>query len=138
MDKSMDTADRNYCRTPGHDGTREAGEAGTEIILRKKARKLIRDGKVPHRLPDRSWGGPGTGAPCMVCGAPITREDSGLEFEFTCDDSAEASSQQFHVRCFWVLELELGKLELARRAIASSDERPSTTASSPSDGQEGA
>jgi hypothetical protein len=136
-DKSMDTANFNYYSAPGNKGTRDASDAG-DAILRAKARELIKDRKVPDRLPDRSWGGPGTGAPCMVCGAAVSHEETGLELEFTCDDTAEPSGEQFHVRCFWALEFELGKLELARRAMASSDPGLSTTPSPSADGQAGA
>jgi integrase len=37
-----------------------------EAILREKARDAVRSGKLPARRPDRTWGGPGVGAPCTI------------------------------------------------------------------------
>jgi len=50
-----------------------------EPLLREKARAAIRAGKLPSRRPDRTWGGPGIGEPCTICGEPIRRDQ--LEFE---------------------------------------------------------
>ena len=50
-----------------------------EQILRGKAREVIESGKLPSGRPDRTWGGPGVGAPCAVCGLPVKRDE--LEFE---------------------------------------------------------
>ena len=38
-----------------------------EHVLREKARAVVHDGQLPARQPDRTWGGPGVGAPCTVC-----------------------------------------------------------------------
>ena len=53
-----------------------------EKILRAKAREVVRAGKLPSRRPDRTWGGPGVGAPCSVCGEPITPLQLELEAQF--------------------------------------------------------
>jgi hypothetical protein len=45
-----------------------------ESALRAKAREVIRTGKLPNRRPDRTWGGAGIGAPCTVCGEPVTKD----------------------------------------------------------------
>ena len=45
-----------------------------EFALRAKAREVIHTGKLPNRRPDRTWGGPGIGAPCRVCGEPVTKD----------------------------------------------------------------
>ena len=56
-----------------------------ETALRAKAREVIRTGKLPSRRPDRTWGGPGVGAPCTVCGEAVTKDHlsskSSGEFE---------------------------------------------------------
>jgi hypothetical protein len=39
-----------------------------EPRLREQAREAIQTGKLPSRAPDRTWGGPGVGADCTVCG----------------------------------------------------------------------
>jgi len=56
-----------------------------ETALRAKAREVIRTGKLPSRRSDRTWGGPGVGAPCTVCGGAATKDHlsskSSGEFE---------------------------------------------------------
>ena len=84
----------------------------SDTYLRAKARELIRAGELPSRLPDRKWGGPGNGAPCMVCGAPVKEDEIGFEVEFE-QDGTRASAHHFHVRCLFVLELELAKQKTA-------------------------
>jgi hypothetical protein len=75
--------------------------------LRRLAREAVLEGRLPERVPDRMWGGPGDGRPCAICGAVLTRGDIGLEVEF---GSAEAelapSSYNVHVRCFAAWEAE--------------------------------
>jgi hypothetical protein len=41
--------------------------------LREPARRALHDGKLPSRLPDRMWGGPGAGEVCAVCAVPRTQ-----------------------------------------------------------------
>jgi hypothetical protein len=95
--------------------------SGADGYLRIRARDLIEAGSLPRRLPDRKWGGPGTGAPCMVCGVPVKEDEIGLEIELP-ECRADSSTHHFHVRCFSVLELELYRRELARRAISGTDQ----------------
>jgi hypothetical protein len=42
-----------------------------EKIPRGKAWPAVRDGKLPSRRPDRTWGGSGVGASCAVCELPV-------------------------------------------------------------------
>jgi hypothetical protein len=56
-----------------------------EKSLREKARAILRDGKIPNRRPDRTWGGPGVGAPCSVCGVPVKPSEMEFEVQFACD-----------------------------------------------------
>jgi hypothetical protein len=78
-----------------------------EAVLRAKAREAIRTGKLPSRRPDRTWGGPGVGAPCSVCGAPIRQDQLELEAQFAHDGSNPGLDKfHIHVRCFAVWELE--------------------------------
>ena len=53
-----------------------------EVILREKAREAIRSGKLPTRKPDRTFGGPGMGKSCAVCGDTIPPEQMEFEIEF--------------------------------------------------------
>ena len=78
-----------------------------ESALRAKAREVIRTGKLPNRRPDRTWGGPGVGAPCRVCGEPVTKDQLEFEVQFAFDGS-EPGLDKFHIhaRCFAAWEFE--------------------------------
>ena len=83
-----------------------------EQTLREKVRIVIRDGKLPSRRPDRTWGGPGGGAPCAVCDLPVTRQQMKLEIEFARDDGHPGLDKyHVHTRCFaaWGLERNGGR-----------------------------
>ena len=77
-----------------------------EKILREQARTAIRDGKLPSRPADRTWGGPGVGASCSVCGAPITKDQMEFEIQFARDGGLDKF--HVHIRCFAAWELERG------------------------------
>lgn len=78
-----------------------------EIILRAKAREAVRAGKLPSRRPDRTWGGPGVGARCTICGEPVTKDQLEFQVEWA-HDGAEPGLDRFHihVRCFAAWEFE--------------------------------
>jgi hypothetical protein len=78
-----------------------------EALLRAKAREAVRAGKIPSRRPDRTWGGPGVGARCTICGEPVTKDQLEFQVEFA-RDGAEPSLDRFHihVRCFAAWEFE--------------------------------
>jgi hypothetical protein len=82
-----------------------------EPFLREKAREAIRTGKLPIRPPDRTWGGPGVGAPCTICGLPVTKDQLEFEIEFTRRDTIDRGLDKFHVhvRCFAAWEFERTK-----------------------------
>jgi len=81
-----------------------------ESILREKARAVIESGKLPSRRPDRTWGGPGVGAPCSVCGLPVTKDELEFEIQFARDgDNPGLDKFHVHIRCFAVWELERPK-----------------------------
>jgi hypothetical protein len=80
-----------------------------ETILREKARQVVRNGKLPQRRPDRTWGGPGVGATCAVCDLPVRRDELEFEIEFARDDQdLDAWLDKFygHIRCFAAWEFE--------------------------------
>jgi hypothetical protein len=83
-----------------------------ECILREKARELIQAGALPNRRPDRTWGGPGSGADCSICRAPVGRDEVEFEIEFDRNgDGPGPSNHHVHLRCFaaWeVARLNLG------------------------------
>jgi hypothetical protein len=81
-----------------------------EPRLREQARAAIQSGKLPSRAPDRTWGGPGVGAACAVCGLPITREQLEFEIQFARDgDNPGLDKFHVHIRCFAAWEFERNK-----------------------------
>ena len=54
-----------------------------ETVLRTKAREAIRTGRMPSRRPDRTWGGPGVGLVCTVCGEAVTKDQLEMQVEFS-------------------------------------------------------
>jgi hypothetical protein len=78
-----------------------------EKILREKARAVVVAGKLPSRRPDRTWGGPGVGAPCAVCELPVQRSELEFEIQFEHDgDQPGLDKFHVHVRCFAAWEFE--------------------------------
>jgi hypothetical protein len=81
--------------------------APDEPILRQKAREAVQQGKLPARRPDRTWGGPGVGAPWAVCEQPVTRDDMEFEIEFARDGNMPGLDKyHVHIRCFAAWEFE--------------------------------
>jgi hypothetical protein len=78
-----------------------------EARLREQATAAIQSGKLPSRTPDRTWGGPGVGAACAVCGVPVTREQLEFEIQFARDgDNPGLDKYHVQVRCFAAWEFE--------------------------------
>ena len=96
----------------------EGDHMSVESTLRAQARTLVQAGKLPNRPPDRMWGGPGVGAPCTVCGAPVKQDEAELEVEWS--DGGSKSNHHLHARCFAALELEIREGELTQRPLAAS------------------
>jgi hypothetical protein len=88
-----------------------------ENALTQRAREAIKGGKLPHRAADRMWGGPGSGAPCALCGEPVGREVTGFELEFELQGQPPAKANYpLHFQCHGAWERAL---ELARPRIAA-------------------
>ena len=81
-----------------------------EAILRQHAREALQTGRLPRRQPDRTWGGPGVGAPCAVCNQPVIRDEMEFEIQFE-HGGATPGLDKFHVhlRCFAAWEMERTK-----------------------------
>jgi hypothetical protein len=78
-----------------------------ECTPREKAREVIQAGKLPNRRPDRMWGGPGVGADCTICGAPVKRDEVEFEIEFAGSGQGSGlHTYHVHVRCFAAWEFE--------------------------------
>ena len=81
-----------------------------EPILREQAREALQAGRLPRRPPDRTWGGPGVGAPYAVCEKPVTKSQVEFEIQFARDGaSPDLDRYHFHIRCFAAWELERTK-----------------------------
>jgi hypothetical protein len=78
-----------------------------ESVLRTRVHHLLQLGRLPNRPPDRTWGGPGVGVPCIVCEAPVRRDQREVEIQFAYDgDDRRLDKFHLHVRCFAVWQLE--------------------------------
>lgn len=75
-----------------------------ESELRKRARVLIAEGRLPVGQSGRCWGGSGSRKVCSLCGEPVSRE----EVEFEIEDSSGAS-YRFHFRCHAAWQLECAR-----------------------------
>jgi hypothetical protein len=98
-----------------------------EPMLRQKAREAIRGGRLPMRLPDRIYGGPGCGTACAICSVIITREDMGLEIEFDRHEIPPGvDCYHIHPRCMSAWEIESRHLDESQCPAASGpdDEMP--------------
>jgi hypothetical protein len=82
-----------------------------EPIPREKAREAIRSGKLPSRRPDRTWGGPGVGVVCAICGLTVTKDQMVIEMQFAYGGPSPGLDKfDLHVRCFAAWELERVRL----------------------------
>jgi hypothetical protein len=111
--------DENDCRDtsarsslPERDDSRLEGAVGetetpasAEGALRRKARAAIRAGMLPRQLQVSTWGGPGSGASCAVCGNPVPRNGLGFELEFR-DTDGRLEFRLVHIPCFAAWDLE--------------------------------
>ena len=81
-----------------------------EQWIRALARKALLAGTLPRRDPARTWGGPGVGMPCTICGDRIPAGQMEYELQFS-HDSENPGLDRFHLhlRCFAAWELERTK-----------------------------
>ena len=82
-----------------------------EGLRREEARAAIQNGKLPSRTPDRTWGGPGVGAECSVCGRPVTKGELEFEIQFEQDGGGGLDKYHVHIRCFAAWEFERAKAQ---------------------------
>jgi len=64
-----------------------------EKTVRETAREAIRSTRLPSRRPDRTWGGPGVGAPCAVCELPVRKDEMEFEIQFARDGADPGTRQ---------------------------------------------
>ena len=78
-----------------------------ERTLREKARAVVREGKLPGRRPNRTWGGLGVGALCSVCMLSISTCEMEVEIQFArLGGPPGLDTFHVHMRCFAAWELE--------------------------------
>jgi hypothetical protein len=83
-----------------------------EQVLRTKANEVLRRGNLPNRRPDRTWGGPGVGAACVVCHLAVNPDQMEFEMEFAHEgDNPWLDDYHVHIRCFaaWEFERQQGQ-----------------------------
>ena len=89
-----------------------------DSTLRAKARALIKTGTLPNRRPEQAWGGPGEGAYCTICGAPVRGDEVEFELEFArAAGDSHSGKYHVHVRCFRAWELELEAATVSRTVL---------------------
>lgn len=76
--------------------------------------------KLPHRRPDRIWGGPSFGGDCAICDQPLRHGDLEIEMEFKRIAAGECDPARYraHVPCFsgWASEISEAVNEEVSRA----------------------
>lgn len=71
-----------------------------EPVLRDRVRDVIEARALPQQVPYRMWGGPGAGADCAVCHAPVTRDEMEYEIEVSgTGNGAGFDRHHVHVHC---------------------------------------
>ena len=81
-----------------------------EAQIRQRARQILQAGILPHRDPDRTWGGAGVGVPCTLCSEPISPKQMEYELQFARDGATpELDRFHLHLRCFAAWEMERTK-----------------------------
>ena len=87
-----------------------------EAVLCQRARNAIREGKLPTRPPDHTWGGPGIGVPCAVCDLPVPRDGMEFEIQFAIGGSAPRFAvYHVHTGCYAAWELERNRSDSQSR-----------------------
>lgn len=100
-----------------------------DTALRQKAREAIQSGKLPKRPPQRMWGGPGSGACCIVCGESVMQDELGLELEYAREAAPpRVGGYHAHVRCFAAWDSQRSDLEGITRGTTSCGDRTRLTA----------
>ena len=78
-----------------------------ETGLRAKAGEAIPTGRLPSRRPDRTWGGPGVGVVCTVCGEAVKKDQLEMQVEFSQNGSNPGLEIfHIHIRRFAAWEFE--------------------------------
>ncbi|HTV78106.1 MAG TPA: hypothetical protein VMF03_07610 [Steroidobacteraceae bacterium] len=98
-----------------------------ESELRKLARELIRDGRLPDQAPERAWAGAGSGKPCALCGETVPASD--VEYEVDIGTEKGRRTLHFHFGCHAAWQLECLRADFTAHADAKAPARPGMTRS---------
>jgi hypothetical protein len=81
-----------------------------ESVLREKARAAVQSGKIPALIARGEIRG--SGAPCAICGVPVTKDEMEFEIQFAHDDTPGLEEFRVHLRCFvaWKFESQQGEV----------------------------
>lgn len=106
-----------------------------EAELRKRARELIREGKLPDRAPTRVWAGAGSGLPCALCTEAIPVSE--VEYEVETGVGRASRALHFHFACHAAWQFECLRADFtagadtnkkpARPGLARSKPKPPET-----------
>ncbi len=80
-------------------------------LFRDRAPETIRTGTLPDLSPERTWGGPGSGTSCAICGARLKPEEPEFELEFASTGNGTVG-QGYHVHVFCFSAWERQRLGL--------------------------
>jgi hypothetical protein len=80
-----------------------------EPILREQARAAIKNGKLPARAPDRTWGGPGVDAECAVRRTRVSKSEKEFQIECKQEGGGALDKYHVHIRCLAAWEFERQK-----------------------------
>jgi hypothetical protein len=93
-----------------------------ELELRKRARELIQEGKLPDRAPVRVWAGPGSERPCALCGEAIPASD--VEYEVDTAVGRARKTIHFHFACHAAWQFECLRADFTAGADNNKIARP--------------
>jgi hypothetical protein len=83
-----------------------------EAALRSQARGALWSRKLPRRDPDRTWSGPGVGAPCIICEKSIVRGQLEYELQFAYAGATPGLDKfHLHVQCLAAWQFERTKTD---------------------------
>ena len=80
---------------------------GIGAVLLAAAIAKFRSRKLPGRKPDRTYGGPGSGKLCSLCGERVTLEQIEMEIEFNRHGAQPRLDRYYlHVGCLAAWEFQ--------------------------------
>ena len=81
-----------------------------EETLRAQIRKRLTAGTLPHKPPQKVWGGRGTRRQCAACDEIISAAEVEIEVEVEPETDAASRHLFFHPRCrvLWEEERQAG------------------------------